>query len=79
MAGSKSQKQEKKKAEPQKYRVLSELYWSPGNKAHPGDVRDDIPEVSLGWLKQQGHIVEYEATVPVPAKDIAAPEEGGNK
>lgn len=38
------------------YRVLVGLSYPPDRRAEPGDVVDDIPPQSLGWLKHQGFI-----------------------
>lgn len=38
------------------YRVLVGLSYPPDRRAEPGDVVDDIPPQSLGWLKNQGFI-----------------------
>lgn len=45
--------------ERQKYEVLNGLNWGTTRK-EPGDVCDDIPESSLYWLLEQGHIREYD-------------------
>lgn len=38
------------------YRVLVGLSYPPDRRAEPGDVVDDIPSQSIGWLKSQGFI-----------------------
>lgn len=45
------------------YRVLTGMDYptTKGNKrAEPGDVVDDLPRKSVGWLLSQGHIEKVE-------------------
>lgn len=44
-----------------KYRVNTGLNWAPKlgapeRRAEPGDVVEDLPEKSVKWLLEQGHI-----------------------
>lgn len=43
-----------------KYKVLVGIDWYGGNRAEPGDVRDDIPKKSLPWLLEQGIVEPFD-------------------
>jgi hypothetical protein len=47
------------------YRVLIGLNYPPNDtRAEPGDVRDDIPPGSVGWLLEAGAIVPVDPAKP---------------
>ena len=46
-------------AEKKKYLVNVGIDWYDGNRAEPGEIRDDIPAKSLPWLLEQGIIEEH--------------------
>lgn len=51
-----------------KYRVVRGLNYGPeaSIRREAGDVVDDLPEASVSWLLEQGHVVEVEPE-PAPA------------
>ncbi len=57
-----------------KYRVLVGIDWYGGKRAEPGDIREDIPPKSTGWLLAQGVIEKYET----PKGKAAKGKSGGN-
>lgn len=56
------------------YEVLNGIEWFGGNRAEPGEIRDDIPKKSVPWLLEQGIIKPYDpeaATEPSGADSDA--------
>lgn len=43
-----------------KYLVKSGISWYDGGRAEPGEIVDNIPRKSIGWLLEQGHIEEVD-------------------
>lgn len=66
-----------------KYRVLTGLdYPVKGEykRAEPGDIVDDIPEKSIGWLLRQGHIEELPSVqASAGPVNVGAKAFGGDK
>lgn len=58
------------------YKVLTGMNWTGTDgedmRAEPGEVRDDVPEVSVPWLLADGHLEV--ATEPAPAVAPVASE-----
>jgi hypothetical protein len=49
-----------------KYRVLVGINYPPGDKrAEPGDVVDDIPPSSIGWLVRDGIVKPVGDSIPL--------------
>jgi len=44
-----------------KYRVVRGISWYGDQRAEPGELRDDIPQKSIPWLLEQGHIEDPHA------------------
>lgn len=44
-----------------KYRILIGMDYPPGKRAEAGDIVDDLPAKSAGWLLEQGCIELVEA------------------
>ena len=42
------------------YRVLTGISWYDDNRAEPGEIRDDVPKKSIGWLLEQNIIETVE-------------------
>jgi hypothetical protein len=50
----------------QKYRCNTGLNYPPDNRrAEPGEIVDDIPEVSAGWLLEDGLIEAVDDSTPL--------------
>jgi len=46
------------------YRVLVGMNYPPDRRAEPGDIVDDIPPGSLGWLLDAGAVEEVKPDAP---------------
>lgn len=57
-----------------KYRALVGLDYPPGRRAEPGDVVEDLPRESIGWLLRDGLIEPAEQPA---AKPEDKPAKGG--
>lgn len=58
------------------YKVLVGLNYG-ATRREPGDVCSDIPQQSIGWLLDQGCIVEYDAEAEALMSGIQAQIEAG--
>ena len=44
-----------------KYRVLTGMDYPPDKRVEAGDIVDDLPTKSVGWLLEQGYVETVEA------------------